>query len=117
MEIVSSPQVSNFSEQPTCVEIEVDGTAVAEAAAAVDESNAAGTSVDCTAAVASSPQKPSEAAEQSSSSSSHVTEAKDKPDESETADTENVSEADEAFAEETAADQAEDSQQLSNESK
>ncbi|XP_034479441.1 nucleoprotein TPR isoform X2 [Drosophila innubila] len=115
VEIVSSPQVSNFSEQPTCVEIEVDGTAVAEAAAAVDESNAAGTSVDCTAAVASSPQKPNEAAEQSSSSSGHAAEAKDKPDESETADTENASEADEAFAEETAADQAEDSQQLSNE--
>jgi len=115
MEIVSSPQVSNFSEQPTCVEIEVDGTAVAEAAAVVDESSA-GTSVDCTVALASSPQKPNEAAEQSSSSS-HVTEAKDIQDESELAGTENISEADEAFAEETAADQAEDSQQLSNESK
>ncbi|KAM8712328.1 hypothetical protein ACLKA7_012790 [Drosophila subpalustris] len=116
VEIVSSPQVSNFSEQPTCVEIEVDGTAVAaEAAAAVDDSSASGTSGDCTAAVASSPQKPNEAAEQSSSSSGHVVEPKDKPDESETADTENASEADEAFAEETTSDQAEDSQQLSNE--
>ncbi|XP_064542944.1 nucleoprotein TPR isoform X1 [Drosophila montana] len=114
VEIVSSPQVSNFSEQPTCVETEIDGTAVAEAAAvAADES--AGTSVDCTAAVASSPQKPNEAAEQSSSSSSQAAEAKDKPDESETTAGENASEADEAFAEETVAGQAEESQQLSNE--
>ncbi|TDG46365.1 hypothetical protein AWZ03_007139 [Drosophila navojoa] len=111
VEIVSSPQVSNFSEQPTCVEAEVDGTAVAEAAAAADES--AGTSVDCTAALASSPQKPNEAAEQSTSS--QAAEAKDKSDESETAGAENVSEADEAFAEETAPGQAEDSQQQSNE--
>ncbi|KAH8404157.1 hypothetical protein KR215_010731 [Drosophila sulfurigaster] len=115
VEIVSSPQVSNFSEQPQSVEIEVDGTAATEAAAAVDESSA-GNSVDCTAAVASSPPKPNEAAEQSSSStSSQAAEAKDKPDESEPAGTENVSEADEAFAEETSTGQAEDSQQLPNE--
>ncbi|KAH8370375.1 hypothetical protein KR093_003184 [Drosophila rubida] len=115
VEIVSSPQVSNFSEQPQSAEIEVDGTAATEAAAAVDESSA-GNSVDCTPAVASSPPKPNEAAEQSSSStSSQAAEAKDKPDESDPAGTENVSEADEAFAEETSTGQAEDSQQLPNE--
>ncbi|XP_032591060.1 nucleoprotein TPR isoform X2 [Drosophila grimshawi] len=126
VEIVSSPQVSNFSEQqqPTCVEAEVDGTAVAEAAAAADDvaGTSASTSVDyTTAAAGSSPQKPNEAAEQSSSTSSgisisHTAEAKDNPDEGEPTGAENVSEADEAFAEETTAGQAEESsQQLSNE--
>ncbi|KAH8299523.1 hypothetical protein KR044_002301 [Drosophila immigrans] len=118
VEIVSSPQVSNFSEQPQSAETEVDGTAATEAAAAVDESSA-GNSVDCTPAThaASSPPKPNEAAEQSSSStSSQAAEAKDKPDESgDPAGTENASEADEPFAEETSTGQAEDSQQLPNE--
>ncbi|KAH8316278.1 hypothetical protein KR067_004193 [Drosophila pandora] len=108
LEIVSSPQVSNFSEQPARVEAaEVDGTAV-HAEGASDER--AGPSVEGTAA-ASSPQKQGDGGE---GSGSDATKAGDGDDQAGRA--ENASEADEAFAEETLAPgQEEDSQPLGNE--
>ncbi|XP_043641951.1 nucleoprotein TPR isoform X1 [Drosophila teissieri] len=107
VEIVSSPQVSNFSEQPARLETaEVDGTAEVVDGAAHES---AGPS-DTGAATASSPQKQSEAGE---SSGSDALKAADEADHAGGA--ENVSEADEAFAEETmAAGQGEDSQPLGN---
>ncbi|KAH8284859.1 hypothetical protein KR054_001927 [Drosophila jambulina] len=106
MEIVSSPQVSNFSEQPARLDsAEVDGTAVAMEGAP-DES--AGPS-DNSAAAASSPQKQGEAGE--SSGSDAASKAAGESDQAGGA--EDVSEADEAFAEETmASGQGEDSQPL-----
>ncbi|XP_017069297.1 nucleoprotein TPR [Drosophila eugracilis] len=107
VEIVSSPQVSNFSEQPACLEnAEVDGTAeVAEAA----PHDIAGPS-DEGAATASSPQKQSDAGESSVSDANKATHEGDHAGEAE-----NASEADEAFAEETmATGQEEDSQPLGN---
>ncbi|KMY93045.1 uncharacterized protein Dsimw501_GD10819 [Drosophila simulans] len=107
VEIVSSPQVSNFCEQPARLEsAEVDGTAEV-AGGAPHES--AGPS-DAGAASASSPQKQSEAGE---SSGSDALKAADEGDHADGA--ENASEADEAFAEETmATGQGEDSQPLGN---
>ncbi|XP_037712794.1 nucleoprotein TPR [Drosophila subpulchrella] len=107
VEIVSSPQVSNFSEQPARLETaEVDGTGeVAEGA----PRESAGPS-DEGAATASSPQKQGEAGE---SSGSDANKAADEGDHAGGA--ENASEADEAFAEETmASGQGEDSQPLGN---
>ncbi|XP_017124819.1 nucleoprotein TPR [Drosophila elegans] len=109
VEIVSSPQVSNFSEQPAArlESAEVDGTAeVAEGA----PHDSAGPSNEG-AATASSPQKQGEAGESSGSGDANKT-----ADEGELAGgAENASEADEAFAEETlAAGQGEDSQPLGN---
>ncbi|EDW47454.1 GM21310 [Drosophila sechellia] len=107
VEIVSSPQVSNFCEQPARLEsADVDGTAEV-AGGAPHES--AGPS-DAGAASASSPQKQSEAGE---SSGSDALKAADEGDHADGA--ENASEADEAFAEETmATGQGEDSQPLGN---
>ncbi|XP_034141349.1 nucleoprotein TPR isoform X3 [Drosophila guanche] len=104
VEIVSSPQVSNFSEQPARVETaEVDGTA----AVAPDES--AGPSGEGTAAAL--PQKPNEAAETNAADA-----ASKLPSESDLGGAEDICEADEAFAEETLEPgQGEDSQQLGNE--
>lgn len=110
MEIVSSPQVSNFSEQPARLEsAEVDGTA-APMEGAPDES--AGPS-DAGAATASSPQKQGEAGEGSGNDA-----AIKAADESDLAGGgEDASEADEAFAEETmASGQGEDSQPLGGDS-
>ncbi|XP_020801103.1 nucleoprotein TPR [Drosophila serrata] len=106
MEIVSSPQVSNFSEQPARLEsAEVDGTSV-PMEGAPDES--AGPS-DNSAAAASSPQKQGEAGE--SSGNDAVSKALGESDQAVGA--EDASEADEAFAEETmASGQGEDSQPL-----
>ncbi|KAH8401431.1 hypothetical protein KR009_005444 [Drosophila setifemur] len=108
VEIVSSPQVSNFSEQParSLETAEVDDTAVL-AEANPDES--AGPSNEG-APAASSPHKQSGEAGESSGSDSNKA-----SDEAEQAGgAENASEADEAFAEETLA-QGEDSQPLGNE--
>ncbi|XP_017049667.1 nucleoprotein TPR isoform X2 [Drosophila ficusphila] len=107
VEIVSSPQVSNFSEQPARLETaEVDGTAeVAEAA----PHESAGPS-DEGAATASSPQKQGEPGESSGSDANKAANEGDHP-----GGAENASEADEAFAEETVATgQGEDSQPLGN---
>nr|AAK84926.1 SD01380p [Drosophila melanogaster] len=108
VEIVSSPQVSNFCEQPARLEsAEVDGTAEV-AGGAPHES--AGPS-DTGAASASSPQKQSEAGE--SSGSDALKAADDGGDHAD--GTDNAREADEAFAEETmATGQGEDSQPLGN---
>ncbi|XP_017838536.1 nucleoprotein TPR isoform X2 [Drosophila busckii] len=111
VELVSSPQVSNFSEQPSCVETAAE---VAEAAAVVVEDESAGTSTDCNVAVASSPQKPANEAAEQSSSSTQVAEEKLDKIETTSAD-QQLNEADEAFGEETVTVQLEDSQQLSNE--
>ncbi|KAH8301691.1 hypothetical protein KR059_008707 [Drosophila kikkawai] len=107
MEIVSSPQVSNFSEQPARLDsAEVDGTAVAMEGAP-DES--AGPS-DNSAAAGSSPQKQGEAGESSGNDATSKAAAGESD---QAGGAEEASEADEAFAEETmASGQGEDSQPL-----
>lgn len=109
---MSSPQVSNFSEQPARVEAaEVDGTAV-HAEGASDDRAGPSSGPEGTAA-ASSPQKQGDGGE---AGGNDATKAGDGDDQ--TGRVENVSEADEAFAEETLAPgQEEDSQPLGNESK
>ncbi|XP_016985826.1 nucleoprotein TPR isoform X2 [Drosophila rhopaloa] len=107
VEIVSSPQVSNFSEQPARLETaEVDNTAEVvdgaphESAGPSDEGAASG----------SSPLKLGEAGESSGSDGNKAADEGDLA-----GGAENASEADEAFAEETlAAGQEEDSQPLGN---
>ncbi|XP_030388618.1 nucleoprotein TPR isoform X1 [Scaptodrosophila lebanonensis] len=105
VEIVSSPQVSNFvfSEQSTGMDTEVDGTSVDESGV----KDSAGTSVDCT--TDNSPPKPNEGAE-TSTADPHKN-----PDESGDACIDNANEADEAFAQETEAGNDDDLQQSGSE--
>ncbi|KAH8253929.1 hypothetical protein KR032_007674 [Drosophila birchii] len=106
MEIVSSPQVSNFSDQPARLDsAEVDGTAV-PMEGVPDES--AGPSNN-SAAAASSPQKQGEPGESSGNDAASKAEGES----DQAGGAEDASEADEAFAEETmASGQGEDSQPL-----
>ncbi|KAH8275165.1 hypothetical protein KR026_001039 [Drosophila bipectinata] len=108
LEIVSSPQVSNFSEQPARVEAaEVDGTAVHAEGASEERAGPSGEG----AAAASSPQKQGDSGEGSGIDANKAADGDDQA-----GRVENVNEADEAFAEETLAPgQEEDSQPLGNE--
>ncbi|KAH8321472.1 hypothetical protein KR074_005915 [Drosophila pseudoananassae] len=108
LEIVSSPQVSNFSEQPARVEAaEVDGTAVHAEGTSDERAGPSGEG----AAAASSPQKQGDGGEGSGHDANKATDGDDQAGRAE-----NISEADEAFAEETLAPGLEeDSQPLGNE--
>ncbi|KAH8280493.1 hypothetical protein KR018_008595 [Drosophila ironensis] len=107
LELVSSPQVSNFSEQPACLEAADVGTAVLAEGAPDESVGPRGEG----AVAASSPQKQGDGAEASGNDANKVGGEDDQAGRAE-----NASEADEAFAEETLAPaQGEDSQPLGNE--